>query len=230
MRSFFAIRLGCQVARGSTESRRRIGRRRRAVGGRCVWLGPSQGKARARGQHDDDQDATVTEPARTVTAPHGQRPSPRPRRLPHRAGRRRFKATPRPSRSPRRPRAQSESSGGIPAWAWVLIGAGAVLLVVAIFMIGRSRGTRARDATDPARPDRPARLGDAATRPAGGPDLTRRAAAGRRPIVCSKSGLRGDPARLDRVGQLFVVAVVLRRVGLGELEDRAVEGVPAAQV
>jgi hypothetical protein len=37
------------------------------------------------------------------------------------------------------------SSGGIPAWGWVLIGAGAVLLVVAIFMIGRTHGERRRD-------------------------------------------------------------------------------------
>ena len=39
------------------------------------------------------------------------------------------------------------SSGGIPSWAWVLIGAGAVVLVVAIFMLGRTHGARARDAT-----------------------------------------------------------------------------------
>jgi hypothetical protein len=38
------------------------------------------------------------------------------------------------------------SSGGIPGWGWVLIGAGAVLLAVAVFMIGRSHGQRSRDA------------------------------------------------------------------------------------
>ena len=38
------------------------------------------------------------------------------------------------------------SSGDIPAWAWVLIGAGAVALVVAIFMMGRTHGERRRDA------------------------------------------------------------------------------------
>jgi cobalamin biosynthesis Mg chelatase CobN len=48
-----------------------------------------------------------------------------------------------------------ESSGGIPSWGWALIGAGAVLLVVAIFMIGRSRGSRARDETGPPGPSRP---------------------------------------------------------------------------
>jgi hypothetical protein len=37
------------------------------------------------------------------------------------------------------------SSGGIPGWGWVLIGAGAVLLAVAVFMIGRSHGQRGRD-------------------------------------------------------------------------------------
>src|ERR1700760_1469811 len=38
------------------------------------------------------------------------------------------------------------SSGDIPSWAWVLIGAGAVALVVAIFMMGRTHGQRRRDA------------------------------------------------------------------------------------
>jgi predicted membrane-bound mannosyltransferase len=60
-----------------------------------------------------------------------------------------------------------ESGGGIPSWGWALIGAGAVLLVVAIFMIGRSRGTRARDATAPPGPsDRP----DSAMPPRGPPE------------------------------------------------------------
>jgi len=108
----------------------------------------------------------------------------------------------------------------------------------------RRRAARRRDLHDRAlprssspggthhgRPEQTARIGAAATRPAGGPDLTRRAAGARhRPMVCSKSGFGLDPAGLDRLGQLFVVAVVLRRVGLGELEDRAVERVAAAQV
>ena len=37
------------------------------------------------------------------------------------------------------------SSSGMPAWGWALIGAGVVLLVVAIFMIGRRHGERGRD-------------------------------------------------------------------------------------
>jgi hypothetical protein len=60
-----------------------------------------------------------------------------------------------------------ESSGSIPAWGWVLIGVGAVLLVVAIFMIGRSRGARARDAAAASGPSRPP---DAGVPPRGPPN------------------------------------------------------------
>ena len=61
----------------------------------------------------------------------------------------------------------NQSSGGIPSWAWALIGAGAVLLVVAIFMIGRSRGARAREAPTAADPSRPP---DSALPPRGPPE------------------------------------------------------------
>jgi hypothetical protein len=60
-----------------------------------------------------------------------------------------------------------QSNGGIPSWGWALIGAGAVLLVVAIFMIGRARGARARDTTGPAEPSRPP---DSAMPPRGPPE------------------------------------------------------------
>ena len=60
-----------------------------------------------------------------------------------------------------------ESSGGIPGWGWALIGAGAVLLVVAIFMIGRSRGARTPEATTTADPNRPP---DSAMPPRGPPE------------------------------------------------------------
>jgi hypothetical protein len=51
------------------------------------------------------------------------------------------------------------------------------------------------------RPEQAARLGVAASWPAGGPDLTRRGAdAGRRPIACSKPVLRDDPAGLGCLG------------------------------
>jgi hypothetical protein len=49
-------------------------------------------------------------------------------------------------------------------------------------------------------------------------------------MLWSKSGLRDDSAGLDRVGQLVVVALVLRGVGLGELEDRAVKRAAATEV
>ncbi len=92
---------------------------------------------------------TVTEPARTVTAP-GRTETVTKTETATAPGRTTtiqsntttVKVTPTTASA-------EESSGGLPAWAWVLIGAGAVLLVVAIFMIGRSRGTRARDATAP---------------------------------------------------------------------------------
>ena len=61
----------------------------------------------------------------------------------------------------------SQSSGGIPSWGWVLIGAGAVLLVLAIFMIGRSRGARARETAGAADPSRPP---DSAMPPRGPPE------------------------------------------------------------
>ncbi|HEV7173974.1 MAG TPA: hypothetical protein VGN29_00705 [Solirubrobacteraceae bacterium] len=61
----------------------------------------------------------------------------------------------------------NQSSGGIPAWGWALIGAGAVLLIVAIFMIGRSRGARARETTTAADPSRPS---DSAMPPRGPPE------------------------------------------------------------
>ena len=61
----------------------------------------------------------------------------------------------------------NQSSGGIPSWGWVLIGAGAVLLVVAIFMTGRARGARARDATSATGPSRPP---DSAMPPRGPPE------------------------------------------------------------
>jgi D-alanyl-D-alanine carboxypeptidase len=58
-------------------------------------------------------------------------------------------------------------SSGIPGWGWALIGAGAVLLVVAIFMIGRSRGAQAREATSATDPSRPP---DSAMPPRGPPE------------------------------------------------------------
>ncbi|MGZ4180967.1 MAG: hypothetical protein ACXVUL_09850 [Solirubrobacteraceae bacterium] len=60
-----------------------------------------------------------------------------------------------------------QSSGGIPSWGWVLIGAGAALLVVAIFMIGRARGAPAREARGEAGPSRPP---DSAMPPRGPPE------------------------------------------------------------
>jgi hypothetical protein len=60
-----------------------------------------------------------------------------------------------------------QSSGGIPSWGWMLIGAGAALLLVAIFMIGRARGARARDAAGATAPSRPP---DSAMPPRGPPE------------------------------------------------------------
>ena len=85
---------------------------------------------------------TVTEPARTVTTP----------------ARTETKTVTEPGRTTTveshtttvavKPTTSTSggSSGDIPSWAWVLIGAGAVALVVAIFMVGRTHGQRRRDA------------------------------------------------------------------------------------
>jgi hypothetical protein len=113
--------------------------------------GSSQVKATLAADTTTTETKTVTEPARTVTTP----------------ARTETKTVTEPGRTttieshtttvavkPTTSTTAAGSSGGLPGWAWVLIGAGAVLLVVAIFMIGRSHGERRRD-TGPARPDRP---------------------------------------------------------------------------
>jgi hypothetical protein len=107
---------------------------------------------------------TVTEPARTVTTP----------------ARTETKTVTEPGRTttieshtttvavkPTTSTNGGGSSGDIPGWAWVLIGAGAVLLAVAIFMIGRSHGKRSPD-TGPARPG-PASGWDQPPQPSRGP-------------------------------------------------------------
>jgi hypothetical protein len=85
---------------------------------------------------------TVTEPARTITTP----------------ARTETKTVTEPGRTTTveshtttvavKPTTSTtgKSSGDIPAWGWVLIGAGAVLLAVTIFMLGHNRGARRRDA------------------------------------------------------------------------------------
>jgi hypothetical protein len=111
---------------------------------------------------------TVTEPARTVTTPARTETVTK------------TKTTTAPGRTttlqsntttvevkPTSTTSGTQSSGGIPGWAWVLIGAGAVLLVVAIFMIGRTRGAQARDADGARDPSRPS---DSAMRPGGPPE------------------------------------------------------------
>jgi cobalamin biosynthesis Mg chelatase CobN len=111
---------------------------------------------------------TVTEPARTVTTPARTETVTK------------TKTTTAPGRTttvqsntttveikPTTTTSGKQSSGGIPAWGWVLIGAGAVLLVVAIFMIGRTRGARARDANGARDPSRPPQ---SAIPPRGPPD------------------------------------------------------------
>jgi hypothetical protein len=84
---------------------------------------------------------TVTEPARTVTEP--ARTETRTVTEPGRTTTIESHTTTvavKPTTS-----TSGKSSSGIPGWGWVLIGAGAVLLVVAIFMIGRRHGERGRD-------------------------------------------------------------------------------------
>jgi hypothetical protein len=91
---------------------------------------------------------TVTEPAKTVTTPARTETVTK------------TKTTTTPGKTTTihsattvavKPTSGGESSGGIPSWAWVLIGAGAVLLAVAIFMLGHTRGQRRRDEGPPPR-------------------------------------------------------------------------------
>jgi hypothetical protein len=118
--------------------------------------GSSQVKEKLVADTTTTETQTVTEPARTVTTPARTETVTK------------TKTTTAPGRtttiqsntttvkvSPTTTASAKPSSGGIPAWAWVLIGAGAVLLVVAIFMIGRSRGARAPDTTGPTTPTGP---------------------------------------------------------------------------
>jgi amino acid transporter len=44
---------------------------------------------------------------------------------------------------------EQSSSSGLPAWGWVLIGLGAVLIGLVMFMLGRHRSSRPSGATDP---------------------------------------------------------------------------------
>ncbi|MGZ4185115.1 MAG: hypothetical protein ACXVUE_18960 [Solirubrobacteraceae bacterium] len=110
--------------------------------------GSNQVKAKLAADTTTTETKTVTEPARTVTTP----------------ARTETKTVTEPGRTttieshtttvavkPTTSTTGQGSSGGIPSWGWILIGAGAVLLVVAIFMIGRSHGERRRD-IGPARP------------------------------------------------------------------------------
>jgi amino acid transporter len=43
---------------------------------------------------------------------------------------------------------ESSSSTGLPAWGWVLIGLGAVLIGLVMFMLGRHRSSAAGGPTD----------------------------------------------------------------------------------
>jgi cytoskeletal protein RodZ len=110
---------------------------------------------------------TVTEPARTVTTPartdtvtKTETTTAPGRTTTIQSNTTTVKVTPTTASA-------KQSSGDIPAWAWVLIGAGAVLLVVAVFMIGRSRGARARDTAGPTTPTHPS---DSAMPPRGPPE------------------------------------------------------------
>ena len=85
---------------------------------------------------------TVTQPAKTVTEPARTQTVTRTETTTVHSNTTTVKESPTTTSG-------KESSGGIPSWGWALIGAGAVLLVVAIFMIGRARGARAPDATGP---------------------------------------------------------------------------------
>jgi hypothetical protein len=97
---------------------------------------------------------TVTQPAETVTQP--TKTVTKPART-HTVTRTETTTVHSNTTTVKEPTTTSgnQSSGGIPSWAWALIGAGAVLLVVAIFMIGRSRGAQAREAPTTADPSRP---------------------------------------------------------------------------
>ena len=103
---------------------------------------------------------TVTQPAKTVTQPARTQTVTRTKTATVPGN------TTSVQTSPTTATNGKQSNGGIPSWGWVLIGAGAVLLVLAIFMIGRSRGARARDTTGAADPDRPP---DSAMPPRGPP-------------------------------------------------------------
>jgi hypothetical protein len=95
---------------------------------------------------------TVTQPAQTVTRPAKTVTEPAQTQTVTRTETTTIQRT---STVQSTPTTATKSSGGIPSWGWALIGAGAVLLVVAIFMIGRSRGAQAREAPTTADPSRP---------------------------------------------------------------------------
>jgi hypothetical protein len=101
---------------------------------------------------------TVTQPAKTVTEPARTQTVTRTKTATVQSN---TTATPTTATNAK------QSSGGIPSWGWVLIGAGAVLLIVAIFMIGHSRGARARDTAGTPAPSRPP---DSAVPPRGPPE------------------------------------------------------------
>jgi len=95
---------------------------------------------------------TVTQPAQTVTRPAKTVTEPAQTQTVTRTETTTIQRT---STVQTTPTTATKSSGGIPSWGWALIGAGAVLLVVAIFMIGRTRGARSRDTTAAGAPSRP---------------------------------------------------------------------------
>lgn len=113
-----------------------------------VACGSDQAKEKLALAADTTTTETVTEPARTVTAPartetvtKTETKTAPGRTTTIQSNTTTVKVNPTTSTN------GGESSGGIPSWAWVLIGAGAVVLVVAIFMLGRTHGARSRDAT-----------------------------------------------------------------------------------
>jgi len=104
--------------------------------------GSEQVKATLAADTTTTETKTVTEPARTVTTP--ARTETRTVTEPGRTTTIHSNTT-TVAVTPTTSTSGGGSSGGIPSWAWVLIGAGAVLLVVAVFMIGRSHGERRHD-------------------------------------------------------------------------------------